>query len=622
MAFIIILLKTFIFYWQTDRLDMMSVWEVPLLTILFFVCLWFFCKGRGRVGAVLFYVIYTFFTILMLMDAAYSSYFGKYISVNQLYQLGSLSQIAGDGNVIGAAVNPLCVLTLLDLPIMFFFFHRHRNHDGKKEKDSNKNEKKIRVWKIGKRIIHLAVYVISVISFIYYGFNFTEERYVQKVNHIEFFTYHTNDLLVNVGGRIRRRNVDETDIQNRMKEVVPQSEGENYQGIAKGKNLILIQIESFNDFVIGAEYNGQTLTPNINALLKKDTFYFDRFYSTTGVGNTCDAEFATLNSLYPNEIRECYRMYVDNTYQGLPWMLREQGYSTMAFHGYVKTFWNRDEAYKNQGIQRYYSQDDFDMTEISGFGLTDKKMFRQAVDILKTKQEPFFSYMITLTNHIPYDMPQELASLTLKEEDKNTTFGRYLQTIRYTDEAIGELIEELKEAGLYDNTMIAFYGDHQGLNKETPEVQRSMTRYLGKEYGFDEMLKIPLVIHIPGMGESKTITTVGGEIDTMPTLANLMGLELPQPYVLGHDLLNTKEGFLAQISYIGKGSFIDGSSEQIFEIGKDGSVENGQVYHIPDGSSMNLNMELCMKNSVRALKLLELSREILDNNLIANYVTH
>ena len=47
-------------------------------------------------------------------------------------------------------------------------------------------------------------------------------------------------------------------------------------------------------------------------------------------------------------------MYVDNTYNGLPWMFRENGYSALAFHGYVKTFWNRSEAYKNQGFQHYY----------------------------------------------------------------------------------------------------------------------------------------------------------------------------------------------------------------------------------------------------------------------------
>ena len=590
---------------------MMTVYEVPLLTLLFLLALWFACRGRKKYGEIVFIILYSLITLIMFADAAYSSYFGRYISVNQLYQLSSLQEIAGDGNVLGATVSPLSFLTLLDLPFAIWWFHRSK----KMKPESEVRDRK-------RLILHLVIYAAALFCFIHYGWNLNNSRYVQKVNHIEFFTYHTNDLIVNVGGKIARRNVDEGEIRKEMASIVPKSEGNLYSGVAKGRNLILIQVESLNDFVIGADYQGQELTPVLNQLIREDSFYFDRFYSTTGVGNTCDAEFVTLNSLYANDERECYRMYVDNTYNGLPWMLRQEGYSTMAFHGYVKTFWNREEAYKNQGIEHFYSEEELVMTQKSGFGLTDKEMFRQAVDILKTKQEPFFSFMITLTNHIPYDMPQSLATLDLALEDEKTMFGRYLQTVHYTDEAIGDLIYYLKEAGLYDNSMIVIYGDHQGLNKETLEVSLSMMDYLGKEYDFDEMLKIPMIIHIPGLGENKVITTVGGQIDTAPTIANLMDLDFKQPYQFGHDLLNTKEGFIAQISYIGKGSYIDGNNDMIFAIGKDGTVEEGRALHIPDGGFMNVNQELCQENSDRALSLLELCKKVLDNNLIANYVTH
>lgn len=57
-----------------------------------------------------------------------------------------------------------------------------------------------------------------------------------------------------------------------MKSIVPKSSGTAYKGVAKGKNLILIQTESFNNFVIGATYNGQEITPNLNKLLKKVLF--------------------------------------------------------------------------------------------------------------------------------------------------------------------------------------------------------------------------------------------------------------------------------------------------------------------------------------------------------------
>lgn len=609
-------LKIFIFYWQTDRLDMMDVYEVPLLTALLLFGLFEICSvGKGKAARWIFYILYTVITLLMFADAAYSSYFGRYISVNQLYQIASLGQIAGDGNVVGAAVSPGCILTLVDYPFVLYLY-RLRQRGG--ESPGDMSMKKF----VPFAAAHAALFVLMLGGWYYYGCNPYNLRSVQKVNHIEFFTYHTNDILVNVLGKMRRGEADRDAIAESMEENVPQSSGEAYRGAAKGMNLILIQTESLNDFVIGAEYNGQELTPNLNALLEQDTLYFNHFYSTTGVGNTSDAEFAVLNSLYPNDERECYRLYVDNTFQGLPWILREEGYGAYAFHGYTKTFWNRDEAYKTQGFQHFYSQEELDMTEISGFGLTDKEMFRQAVDILKEKPQPFFSFMITLTNHIPYELDPALASLRLKEEDEGSTFGGYLQTVRYTDEAFGLLIEYLKEAGLYDNTMIVIYGDHQGMNMETASVKRKMSGFLGKEYNYDEMLNVPMLIHIPGLGEARTVDIVGGQVDVLPTLANLMDVEIGHPYVFGHDLLNTDEGFVAQISYIGKGSFITSDNDMLFAVGKDGTVERGKVRNLATGEEMNRNDSLCRRYSDRALALLDTCKEVLDYNLIADYVTH
>lgn len=614
--YLMLVIKMLIFYWQTDRLDMLIVVEVPILTVLFLIAIVELCSIKNcKLLHILFYILYGFNTLLMFADAAYSSYFGKYISVNQLYQLGSLGQIAADGDVLGASVSPGCLLTLIDVPFVIHWYHQKVKEQTKLFSLAGK-----------KRLLRLMAYVglfgVTICGWYYFGWNPQEYRSVQKVNHIEFFTYHTNDVLVNVVGRLSREKVDEDMIQKTMDEIVPKTSGENYRGVAKGKNLILIQTESFQDFVIGAEYNGQELTPNLNQLLKEDTLYFNHFYSTTGVGNTSDAEFAALNGLYANDERECYRLYVDNTFDGLPWLLRQEGYGAMAFHGYIKTFWNRDEAYKNQGFQHYYSEEELDVTEVSGFGLTDKEMFRQAVDILKTKSQPFFGFMITLTNHIPYELDPNLASLKVKPEDAGTTFGNYLQTVRYTDEAFGELIDYLKENDMYDNTMIVIYGDHQGMNKETLSVYEQMSKFLGKPYDFDEMLNVPLIIHLPGLNESRTITTVGGEVDIMPTIANLMDLTLEQPYVFGQDLLNTEEGFVAQISYVGKNSFITDDNQMLFVIGKDGSVEHGRLLNLATGQEKNLNEKLCQTYSDRAALLLDTCKEVLDYNLIANYVTH
>lgn len=616
LAYLVLIIKMLIFYWQTGRLDMMVVYEAPVLTVLFLVALFeLFSVTDHKILRGAFYIIYILFTFILFVDTAYSGYFGKYASVTQLYQLSDFQQIVKDGGVIGASVSPACLLIWLDVPFVFYWYMQRMR---KRTPFAARPVKKLALWLFA----HAVLFIVAVCGWFYYGFNPYDYRSVQKVNHIEIFTYHTNDILVNIIGRMKRKEVDEEALQRVIKENVPLSSGDDYKGVAKGRNLILIQTESLNDFVIGTEYNGQELTPNLNKMRQTDTLYFNHFYSTTGVGNTADAEFSALNSLYANEERECYRMYVDNAFNGLPWLLRGEGYEAMAFHGYIKTFWNRNEAYRNQGFQHFYSEEELDITEESGFGLTDKELFRQAVDILKNRNQPFFGFMITLTNHIPYELDEKLATLKLKGEDENTTFGHYLQTVRYTDEAFGELIRYLREAGMYENTMIVIYGDHQGMNKETISVKNKMTKFLGKTYDYDEMLNVPLVIHIPGLGENRTVATVGGEVDILPTIANLMDFEIPQPYIFGHDILNTKEGFVAQISYVGKNSFITNDNDMLFVIGKDGTVESGRLINLTNGERMNLNVGLCQKYSDRAAALLDTCKEALDYNLIANYVTH
>ena len=153
-------------------------------------------------------------------------------------------------------------------------------------------------------------------------------------------------------------------------------------------------------------------------------------------------------------------------------------------------------------------------------------------------------------------------------------------------------------------------------------MKSKMSQFLGREYNYDEMLNVPLIIHIPGLGEAKTIDTVGGQVDIMPTIANLMNVETGQPFVFGHDLLNADEGFVAQISYIGKGSFITGDNNMLFGIGKDSTVESGSLWDLRDGSRMNLNISLCQQYSDRANALIDTCKKVLDYNLIADYVTH
>lgn len=607
LAFPVFVLKL-VLYYRWMELPKSWIW-VPVITLGFFLTVFELASGWDtRLSHILFLIFYSLFSLVMTIDTIYYAYFGQFVSINQLWQIDSLFTAGTETNLAGALSIPWGLILLLDLPFMAEWQKARAGISGKWRRT---------IWWKGGTVLCFAAMVglVGVISV-----NDGLDGDFMRINHLEFVTCHTNDFYTTVAGEIQKANVNTDEIKKIIQENVPKAEGDELHGVAKGKNLILIQVESLNTWTIGKSYNGQELTPNINQLIQNNSLYFSKVFSSSGKGNTSDAEFAALNSLYPTTVRECYRMYVNNTYNGLPWILRSEGYETMAFHGYEKEFWNRNIAYKNQGIQTFYSESELEMTEKSGFGLTDKEMFRQAVDVLKEKEEPWFAFMITLTNHIPYELDEDLCSLKLDSSEDGTLAGHYMQAVRYTDEAIGMLIGYLKEAGLYEDTIIAFYGDHQGLNKETGSVQRKMTQLLGREYDYDEMMRIPFLIHIPGLGEARTIDTVGGQIDILPTLANLMDLSVKQDYIFGSDLVNLarEDGFYAPVTYMPVGSFM--KNDFFYELGRDGTFESGRRVELFTGKELSLTG--WKDDSERAKLLIETSKKVLDANLMKEEITH
>ena len=554
------------------------------------------CKFKWKKG--IFLTIYSLLSLLMFSDAMYYNYYNQTVSIKQLWQA---SNVAAVPDSFIATLIPTSFLLFIDIPFVYLNF-----------------KKRVQVLEFTVNLKKEIKYILVSLSavFIILVVNPLQSVAIDKVNSVEFFTNHVNDIYSTISENIKSSEMPPEEVLEVVEVVAPQSEGNRFEDIGAGKNLIVVQVEALQNFVIGAEYNNQVITPNLNALLEKDTIYFDQYYSNIGKGNTVDAEFSSMNSLYPVIDRECYTLYADNTYNGLPWLLREKGYYSFATHGYEGSFWNREAAYPKQGFQEFYSMEDLDASDTIGLGISDKSMFPQAVELIKKQEGPFFNFIVTLTSHHPYLIDEEDASLVLREEEKDTKLGAYLQTIHYTDEAIGEFIQELKAAGLYENTVIAFYGDHHALNVNMDNNYEIMSEFLGKEYDYDEMLSVPLLIHVPNSGVKSTISTTGGQIDFLPTIANIMGLDIEQPYVLGQDLANAKDGFVAFTAYLFEGSFIHNNT--MFEISREGVFEGSRAWVIQDHRVVDATQ--CLDDYNRAITLKETSKEILEQDLIAAYV--
>ena len=496
----------------------------------------------------------------MLIDGAYYTHFHALPNILAIKQIGQLTAV---GQSLRVLLNMRINILVLDIPFLIYYM----------KKVEYKPMISISLRKLAPTAVAILLFGIIL------SLNMKGE--ILSVKAQELYTYHATDIVETILGTkvpIEEIELTEEDIHE-LKSRARLQEGQ-LTGLGKGKNLIVLQVEALQNFVVNLNYNGQEITPNLNKLVgDESSVYYNNYFQLLGRGNTSDAEFVTQNSLYPSMEEPTYTQYQDNTFYGLPWLLRDNGYTTWVFHGYEKAFWNRELAYVNQGFQRFISQEDFEFEEVLGFGIRDEEFFDQTIDYLKeldnVDDNPFYAFIITLSSHTPFKMPEEYNVLNIKEEHQDNMIGDYLQSIHYADQEIGRFIENLKKEGLYEDTVIALYGDHFAISAAQDEAVL-MEDIVGASYDFDHMKNIPLVIHIPGEAIGETISTIGSQLDFYPTISNIMGYNNTKGLVFGRDLTNyTGNNVIAPQTYMLKGSFID--KDILFEISRDGIFERSRA---------------------------------------------
>lgn len=376
-----------------------------------------------------------------------------------------------------------------------------------------------------------------------------------------------------------------------------------------GSSVVMVQGEAFMNFLVGKEINGQPITPNLDALMK-DSLYFDQFYQQTGQGRTSDADLAANFSLHPLPSGSVFIRYADNEFHTLPSVLKKQGYAANVFHAYDGSFWNRNRMYQEMGYDRFYTEKDYQIDEPLGWSLGDRSFLNQSVAFMEKTPEPFYSFLITLSSHHPYN-------LALKDEDKlpvgefeGTTFGDYLQSVHYVDSALGDMIKRLKSDGLWDNTIFVFYGDHDFSLDEREAVGKLSGREV-TEFEYTQMMgQVPLLMHLPGGELAGTYEQPGGQLDIMPTLLSLLGVDAGDYALMGSNLLN--DSTQDRLVVLRTGAFTDGKI--YYEPAADGVFENGICYDLATGQPTDV--EKARAGYDEAVKRLAISDDVLAKDLI------
>ncbi|MGD7044538.1 LTA synthase family protein [Jeotgalibacillus proteolyticus] len=357
----------------------------------------------------------------------------------------------------------------------------------------------------------------------------------QMVKNIGPFQYHAFDIGVAATSSFYYLLAESNDTAKVIEYTQASDTEADSFGIAKGKNVVLVSMESTQEFVINQKVNGEELTPFLNRLVE-ESYYFSSIYDQTAQGKTSDSEFMIDTGLYPMESGAVFVRKTENKFIGLPHIFKEEGdYYSAVFHGNDPTFWNRENMYESLGYNHFYSKEAYDVTEENSvnYGIKDMPFFKQSISHLEELPQPYYARFITLTNHFPFLLEEEDQFIEEAETEEGVV-NRYITTIRYQDEAIRLLFEQLKEKGLYENTIFVLYGDHYGISEKYDHGVMDLLDMETSSLNRMKLKKIPLIIHVPGQ-EGKTFAHNGGEIDIRPTLLHLMGIQSEVPS-LGQNL--------------------------------------------------------------------------------------
>ena len=189
-----------------------------------------------------------------------------------------------------------------------------------------------------------------------------------------------------------------------------------YYGVAKNKNVLVIHLESFQQFLIDYKWHGKEVTPNLNKLYHaNDTISFDNFFNQVGQGKTSDAEMMLENSIFGLQSGSAMSSYgTSNTFESAPAILGQKaGYTSAVMHGGAGSFWNRDNAYKSFGYNYFMPLSYYQNKKgyYLGYGIKDKLFFDQSIKYMEHLPQPFYLKMITVTNHYPYDLDKKNQSI-------------------------------------------------------------------------------------------------------------------------------------------------------------------------------------------------------------------
>ena len=517
---------------------------LPLGLLLIGLALYF---KRSSIFYISVISIYTLLFIWLFSNAIYYREFSDFVTVNTMMASSSVS--AGLGEAALGLFRPWDVIYLLDFPILgFLMYKKHIRID---HRPFNKRAS-FAVTALSSMLFTANLFLAEIDRPQLLTRGFSNYYVVRALGLPAFLGYSGNQTYQANKERSKASAEDLKPVEEYIKSHYAEP-NKDYFGIAKGRNVIYLHLESFQQFLIdykleieGKQYE---VTPFLNSLYHSNsTLAFPNIFNQVKAGKTSDAETMLETGLFGlNQGSFMVNYGGTNTQQAAPFILSKEGYTSAVFHGNAGSFWNRNTTYKQWGYNYFFDQSYFSkLTDQNSFqyGLNDKIMFKDSIKYLEHMQQPFYAKYITVSNHYPYTtslIGDEIGFPLAKTKDE--TINGYFATANYLDSSIKAFFDYLKASGLYENSIIVLYGDHYGIsNSRNPDLASLIGKNSETWSSYDNAMlqRVPYMVVVPGMTSGKIINTYGGQIDILPTLEHLLGIDSSKFIQVGQDLLSSQ----------------------------------------------------------------------------------
>lgn len=397
----------------------------------------------------------------------------------------------------------------------------------------------------------------------------TYQDYLDPTNALMIsglFQYTARDLYVQLAPVGSLTEKERQQVKDYVAEYEAARTANDYTGLLAGKNVILVQLEAIDTWMLS-----QTYMPNLWKL-KQESLSFSNHYTPAYIAaGTFNTEFMVNTGLLPATGGLPTSVYTRDQYPySLPSLFTQAGYTARSFHNSDGTVYDREAIHLNLGYESYTSG--WEM------GMEDTELDRYLINGFEdmTAAEPFYSFVITYSAHGTYgeDKPVYQANAQAAQAVAERTDGNYVYAVAgaiETDLFIGELMDKLTESGHLEDTVLVFYADHY--NKYMMDNDLEMELKGVQHLNLLEHTDFFLWSKDLPAGQVEKVTT---SLDVLPTLANLFGLDTTGAFLAGHDGLGDQGGY----AFFNDGSWFDGETYWASNGGKGDPERSAEISRI------------------------------------------